>query len=559
MVTDCLTRTAEQLRRAVLLERAEEFSDGSLLDRFLADRDAAAFEVLVRRHGPMVLGVCRRILGNAADADDAFQATFLVLLRKADCVRPRDRVGPWLHGVAYRTASKARGLMARRRVREQPLADRPVDYVPNFEVRDWLPLLDRELNRLPEKYRTVVVLCDLQGLSRHDAATHLQLSAGTLSSRLARGRAILGDRLKRRGVALSAVLLAISQAATASVPQPLVARTCEMAAGRAICANINVLTHGVLQAMVVSKLLKCVTAAAIVAGVGLGLGMRGFVEEARAEKPAAADKPVKPEANANAAEKPPVGATFSGTVKSTDAKKKTVTVVVPLNNGTKETKEETHPLADNAEILLEHGPKKGEVKKTETKPGTIANLTEGTPVTIQLTVDGKAIAKINVRGGSLHGSVKSIDINKKTITVQTKTKSGAEEKTVTLIEDAKIVLDDGLGDKKKPAPPKEGKFADLTDGTMVFIQLSGADRTQALGVVAVGPSASGSVQSVDAGNNTITIQVKEDGAVVDKTYTVHKDARINVGKLGDIQQGKRANLRLSIEDKKTVVGINVAD
>jgi hypothetical protein len=116
-----------------------------------------------------------------------------------------------------------------------------------------------------------------------------------------------------------------------------------------------------------------------------------------------------------------------------------------------------------------------------------------------------------------------------------------------------------MGDKKTPVPPKGGKLADLTDGTTVYIQLSGADRTQALGVVAVGPSAGGTVQSVDAGNNTITIQVKEDGAVVDKTYTVHKDARISVGKLGDIQQGKRANLRLSIDDKKTVVGINVAN
>lgn len=559
MVTDILTRTTEHLRRAAMLDDADGFSDGSLLERFLRERDAVAFEVLVRRHGPMVQGVCRRVLGNAIDADDAFQATFLVLLRKAESVWPRERVGPWLCGVAYRTACKARTLMARRRLNEQPLADYPAPSLPSFEVRDWLPLLDRELNRLPEKYRTVVVLCDLQGLSRHAAAAHLQLSAGTLSSRLARGRAILGDRLKRRGVAIASVLLAFSRAATASVPPPLVARTCDLIAGRALSAKINFLCHGVMRAMVLPKLLKCAAAVLLVAGVGVGLSFRGVVDEARAEKPvAAADKP-KPEAANNAADKPPVGASFNGTVKSTDATKKTVTVVVPVGNGTKDTKEETHTLGKDTEILLEHGPKKGEVKKTETKPGTIANLTEGTPVTVQLAVDGKSIAKINVRGGSINGSVKSVDINKKTITIQTKNKKGAEDITVTLLEDAKIYLDDGMGDKKKPVPAKEGKLADLEDGTRVTIQLSGADRTQALGVVAVGPSASGNVKGVDVGNNTITIEFKGDGGLVEKTYTVHKEVRVNIGKLADVQAGKRADLRLSIDDKKTVVSINVSD
>lgn len=311
--------------------------------------------------------------------------------------------------------------------------------------------------------------------------------------------------------------------------------------------------------MVLPKLLKCATVALLVAGVALGLGMSGFVEEARADKPVLADKKVKPDADKNAADKPPVGATMQGTVKSADAAKKSVTVTVPAGKGTKETKDETYPLANDAEIILEHGPKKGEPKKLETKPGTIANLTEGTPVTIQLTVDGKSIAKVNVRGGSLHGNVKSIDINKKTITLQTKTKQGAEEKTVTLIDDARILLDDGMGDKKNPVPPKEGKLADLEDGTRVTIQLSGADRTQAIGVVAVGPSASGNVKGVDAGNNTITIEFKGDGGLVEKTFTVHKEARVNIGKLTDVQAGKRADLRLSIDDKKTVVGINITD
>lgn len=590
MVTNTLSRTAEQLRRAVLLDGAAEFGDGALLDRFLHERDESAFEVLVRRHGPMVQGVCRRILGNAADADDAFQATFIVLLRKAESVRPRDHVGPWLQGVAYRTACKARGLAARRRSKEQPLADRPLDYLPTFDVHDWLPLLDRELGRLPEKYRTVVVLCDLQGMSRHDVASRLRLSAGTLSSRLARGRALLGDRLKRRGVALSVFLLVCSEAASASVPLPLVNKTCESiaaaAAGRAVANNIHLLSYGVMQAMVVRKLLNCTVAALLAVVVGLGIGWRGFVEEARADKPVAAEKPVaadkpakpvgdkpakpegdkpaadkpaKPEANKNAAEKPPVGATVQGRVKSADNQKKSVTLIVAGNKGTKETKEETYPLANDVAIFLEHGLKKKDVKQLETKPGTIADLVADAPVTAQLSLDGKSIAKITIHGGSLFGRVKSVDINKKTITIQTKGKDGAVEKTLTLVEDAIVVLDDGMGDKKNPMPPKEGKLADLNDDMPVYIQLSGYDRTQAVGVRATGPSVGGTVKSVDVGNNTITLQTKGDGGLVETTYTVHKNARISTGKLADVEQGKHASMRLSIEDKKTVVTIDVTD
>src|SRR5262249_32845029 len=142
--------------------------DGQLLERFLLERDEAAFTALVHRLGPMVLGVCRRILGNEADAEDAFQATFVVLSRKAATLTERPVLGDWLQGVARRTALKARSAAACRRVKEMATA-RP-EALAEETRNDWLPLLDRELSRLPEKYRLVVVLCDLEGKTRQEAA-----------------------------------------------------------------------------------------------------------------------------------------------------------------------------------------------------------------------------------------------------------------------------------------------------------------------------------------------------------------------------------------------------
>jgi RNA polymerase sigma factor (sigma-70 family) len=222
------------LRGAALLRDGGALSDGQLLECFVRDRDEPAFEALVRRLGPMVLGVCRRILGNTHDADDAFQATFLVLVRKAASIASPELLGNWVYGVAYRTALKARRLACRRRTREKQVAQMPErEAVEPEYLKDLQALLDRELNRLPETYRVPVVLCELGGESKKEVARQLGVPEGTVSSRLARGRELLRKRLARQALVLSAEALALvlsQTAASSAVPATLLRSTVRVAA-----------------------------------------------------------------------------------------------------------------------------------------------------------------------------------------------------------------------------------------------------------------------------------------------------------------------------------------
>ena len=200
-------------------------SDGQLLDRFIVSRDKSAFEELLRRHGPLVLGVCRRILADWNDADDAFQTTFLVLLQKARAIRRRESVGCWLYGVACRIALKANTRAARRRLHEKKSCTMStVDSSEELIWRDLRPVLDQEIAGLPEKCRAAVVLCDLQGLPYSEAAHLLGCSKATISLRLTRAREMLRERLSRREVVLSVGLflgLMGKMRADAAVPGPL--------------------------------------------------------------------------------------------------------------------------------------------------------------------------------------------------------------------------------------------------------------------------------------------------------------------------------------------------
>ena len=275
-------------------------TDGQLLARFVATHDEASFAALVRRHGPMVLGVCRRVLGHFHDAEDAFQATFLVLAKKAASVVKRESVSCWLHGVAYHTALRAGAALGRRRARERQVDEMPHPEVMPAEAPDWLPLLDRELNRLPEKYRAAIVLCDLEGRTRREAARLLKLPEGTLSSRLAAGRQMLARRLAGCGVALSGGALAVmlaQGAASAQVPAALAGSTVKaallVAAGQMAGASTPavVLMKGVMKAMLLKKLRLAVGAVMVVlalGAVGLGYQQGGGSGAAQAAPP---DKP----------------------------------------------------------------------------------------------------------------------------------------------------------------------------------------------------------------------------------------------------------------------------
>src|SRR5262245_5175314 len=249
-------------------------TDGRLLGRFVQTRDEAAFRELVRRLGPMVLGVCRRIAGDHHSTEDAFQATFLVLARRAADVVPREAVRGWLHGVAVRTAQKARAMSARRRARELPVPavpDRPANE-PDAADPDALRVLDEEVGRLPDHLRAAVALCELEGVSRRDAAARLGVPEGTLSSRLAKARAVLAGRLRGRGVALTAAGLcaALGRSASAAVPPPLLDRTAAISTSPgSVPPSVAALTNGVFRTMFLHKLKLSAT-------TGLALALAGM-------------------------------------------------------------------------------------------------------------------------------------------------------------------------------------------------------------------------------------------------------------------------------------------
>jgi len=220
--------------------RTENFSGRSSI---VASR--AAFAELVRRHGRMVFGVCLRLLRHAQDAEDAFQATFLVLARKAGSISPPNAVGNWLYGVAHQTAVRSRAITMKRRARESLVSAVPELAAPESNWDDLAAILDDELARLPDHYRAVLVLCDVEGRTRADAATHIGCPEGSVSSRLSRARAMLARRLTQRGVTLSTGSLALfigRNASAAVVPAALAKSTVEaaglVAAGTTLAAGV---------------------------------------------------------------------------------------------------------------------------------------------------------------------------------------------------------------------------------------------------------------------------------------------------------------------------------
>jgi RNA polymerase sigma factor (sigma-70 family) len=280
MVSGQLGIVVRHARRLAEANETEADADGRLLRRFLGTGEEAAFAALVERHGPMVLGVCQRVLRDGHAAEDAFQATFLVLFRRARslCGQGGSLAG-WLYTVAYRVALKARADAARRRLKEGQAVD-----VPRAETQaeplwqDLQPVLDDELNRLPEKYRVPLVLCYLEGRTNEETGRLLGLPVGTVKSRLARARERLRGRLSRRGLSVAPALLAatLTRRAAASVPAALVEATVRTAAGllgrvaAAVASGPAALAEGVLKGMLATRLTlgTCLVVVALVAALG---------------------------------------------------------------------------------------------------------------------------------------------------------------------------------------------------------------------------------------------------------------------------------------------------
>jgi RNA polymerase sigma factor (sigma-70 family) len=199
----------QALRQALLrLESSPPRGDAELLERFVTRQDEAAFSEIVRLHGPMVWRVCQRVLRQTQDAEDAFQATFVVLARKAESLLRKELLGGWLHGVAYRVALEARKTRGRREGRRQPLLHEPAAPASVSDTEsDWRAVLDEEIHRLPARYRLPLVLCDLEGKTSEEAGKQLAIPAGTVRRRLAHIRDRLRQRLTRRGVHFSSAAL----------------------------------------------------------------------------------------------------------------------------------------------------------------------------------------------------------------------------------------------------------------------------------------------------------------------------------------------------------------
>jgi RNA polymerase sigma factor (sigma-70 family) len=547
-----------------LVRDSADRGDGALLARYRRERDTGAFSALVHRHGPMVLGVCRRVLRDSHAADDAFQATFLVLARKADQVRPPDRLAPWLYGVAYRTALKARGRAYRRQQVEQQyateMANRAVA-APD-EPSDLLPIIDEQLSALPEKYRAPLVLCGVQGLNKAEAAERLGLPEGTVSSRLARAREMLRDRLSRRGVVVPVAALGATLTADtlrAAVPPALCAAAATAATGSALVSpTVLALTTEVLRSMTLLKLKALSAVALVVALTGGGFGLYALSADEKKPagekpvgKPAPAEKPgekpgTKPEAKPGEkpakpdAEKPkpatPDGEKkpvklpkAGGRVANVDAKEGTLTFVIKGDGG---VVEKVVKVAQDAKVFVDGKEAKlADVPKNSTAALILAPGKEGEQPTA---------TEVRITGSSFGGRIKEVNATSLTLADEKK------PRTVTLAAGGTVTING-----------KEAKLTDLSPGDAIFVTLT-ADESSALLIAsgkgvdgekpgAKAPKFGGKIAAVDATARTVTLTGK--GADTKILVQLSADAKVLIdgkeAKLADLPIGASAAFTLT--------------
>ncbi len=539
MPTLQMNGVVQQLRRVALRRDCDDMTDAQLLDCFILHGQEAAFEALVRRHGPMVLGVCQRMLGHQQDAEDAFQTVFLVLVRKGDSIWPRAMVGNWLYGVACQTAQKARALAAKRRTREKQVADMPEPEARPDKSRDLQAILDQELTCLPERFRAPLVLCDLQGSTRKDAAQQLGWPEGTLSSRLARARAMLAKRLTRHGLLFSGGALAAwlaQNAASAAMPHGLAISTVNAASAYAagttaatglISANVAALTEGVLHAMLFTKLkIASLTAliAAVLLGIGgsfipqLDLGNEAAAGQAGATEPTtpifvAAEKR-KPAAD-DAEDRKKPSTDVSGVVNAVDAKKNVVNVTLPSVVKGQPGEDKLLDLAKDVKVLFDDG--KG-VKPASFRDGSLVDLKVGALIVAEMSADQKLVVAIRVQGPLVAGILKTADADKGVITLILRSKGADDqERTVMTAKGARVLIEGN-----------EAKLQDLAVDMLVTLKLAGDQKVAGM-VLAQWPSVQGILRGVDADKRTIALATPKkfdpDG---ETSYPVAKDVKVQL-------------------------------
>jgi RNA polymerase sigma factor (sigma-70 family) len=459
MATSLMSETIHHLRRTALRDGAG-LTDADLLDRFVREGDGGALAALAQRHASMVWGVCCRILGSRHDAEDAFQATFLVLVRKAASIQHKELLANWLYGVAQQTALRSRAAAAKRRSRERQVIDMPEAAQREHGIEESLaPILDEELSRLPSKYRSLIILCDLQSKTRKEVAGQLACPEGTVAGRLARARALLAKRLARRGITVSGGALAalLANQAASAAPAPVLTSTIQaatlFAAGHAtadgLSASAVALAEGVLHTMWMTKFkwTTMIAAAFILLAMGSGLWFNagnGPVSHVAAANPVQAQEFVRAKA-----EQPKDGAVVKGKIGAVDVENRKITLVITMFDRKSNEATEKEMVFDVTKdtAIIQDGVK--------TK---LDDLKRGFPTTLK--VDQKNALSITVEGNSPRVRFKSYNSDRNTITVV----AGRDmsDKIYHLLKTTTVITANG----------KSGKIQDIEAGSDIVLTLS---------------------------------------------------------------------------------------
>jgi RNA polymerase sigma factor (sigma-70 family) len=567
MPTGQLTTLIQNLRKSAILRDGESLTDAELLSAFISHRDETTFEVLVRRHGPMVLGVCRRLLGNVQDAEDAFQATFIVLVRKGASVVPREAVGNWLYGVAFRTALAARRASLQRGAKEKQVKDMPHPQVDSGESWEGLqPLLDQELNGLPDKYRLPLVLCDMEGRTRREVARELKIPDGTLSNRLATARKLLAKRLARHGIAYSggAIATILSQnAVSACVPASLVGTTVEaassIAAGNAVgtaivSAKAAALAEGVVKAMLLTRLKTVMISLLVVGLIVLGGGLLTYHNTAAAQQGRVANPVGEKEAEGDKPKNSTTSSILFGLRKLNAIRTISVSVF-----GTKSEIEDL-PLAADVQVLFHVGMGMGKSKGKLTDLGV-----EGQPLTLNFAPDGKTVTRITAYMSlSPRFLMEEVDAEQKTISTAPMW-NGFRER-LAVVPDVEVFID---GKKKTFGELRKGMIVDVIPAPLQEVDAKHAavlnrppplTTTMRFDLKRHGPFykidaysevIDGVVAAVDADKNTLSLTLAGTGLLV-KNLPVAADARIVIAgkkrRLSDVKPQTSVTVELLGED-----------